>query len=283
MGGRVRWSVAIATSLAAACSLFPDLGGLTGDDASVTDAKADVPLKFDSGPDAPNGCPWSTGPSMVRVTDSYGSFCIDSTEVTNAQYQAMLAPPPFPPECAWKTATTKVAENDDLPVTMVDWCDAYVFCQWSGKRMCGSRNGTPIDDFGPANDPQVAEWYAACSRSGSRAYPYGSTYAVGTCNGCDRAGSCAMGVPSPAVPVGSLPECVGGYDGIFDLSGNVAEWTVDCDDSGAPHDNGCPPLGGSRRGDAGDITCTVTTDNLYDIARSAVAEDVGFRCCANAN
>src|SRR5436190_190151 len=82
--------------------------------------------------------PGVRGPDLVRVSWSGIAFCIDSTEVTNAQYQEFLAaPPPTPvPRCGWNTslqpATTGGAGcgaldpvgHASLPVTCVDWCDA---------------------------------------------------------------------------------------------------------------------------------------------------------------
>src|SRR5262245_31170026 len=54
----------------------------------------------------PSGCPGTAGPQMVDV----GSFCIDATEVTNAQYAAFVqanVPPQSvranPPWCVWNT------------------------------------------------------------------------------------------------------------------------------------------------------------------------------------
>jgi formylglycine-generating enzyme required for sulfatase activity len=273
--------------VACACGLFPDLSELTDDaghDAMIADgATGDAAdAAADAAADVSNGCPNHGGPAMVRVSDAYGSFCVDATEVTSAQYRTMTGTLTFPSECAYKSGkTTVIAANDDLPVSSVDWCDAYAFCAWAGKRLCGSRNGTPIDDFAPANDPQVAEWFAACSRSGARAYPYGGTFSASACNGCDRTGTCA-GPGSPLVPVGSLAGCAGGYDGVFDISGNVAEWTDDCDDSGTAKDNDCPPLGGSRKSDAPALTCNVTPSNIFGSTRSSLQDDVGFRCCANA-
>ncbi|HEX4513211.1 MAG TPA: SUMF1/EgtB/PvdO family nonheme iron enzyme [Polyangiaceae bacterium] len=289
MDRRLSARIIVATFLFVGCGLFPDVGDLEGTDAALLDAGTDHAdsdaATIDAGdgaPDVSNGCPSGRGPAMIRVTDTYGSFCVDSTEVTNAQYHAMSGAPSLPPECKWKTGVTAVGENDDLPVASVDWCDAFAFCAWAGKHLCGSRNGAPIDDFGPADDPQVSEWYAACSRSGSRLYPYGATFAATACNGCDRTSACANANGAPATSVGSLAGCNGGYDGIFDMSGNVAEWTNDCDDAGGGKNDDCPPLGGSREGDAGALTCTATEENINGSVRSDTATDVGFRCCAAA-
>src|SRR5215831_17859332 len=98
-------------------------------------------------------CPSGVFPgSMVSVPSASGSpYCIDSTKVTNAAYEAFLAsnlgtsiPRPtscttmFPqyaemlstliPEHYWPPADT----DGEKPVVGITWCDAWTFCHADG-------------------------------------------------------------------------------------------------------------------------------------------------------
>jgi len=250
----------------------PAVDGASGD--AATDANALGDAKTDAG-----ACPAARGPKMVRVTDVHGTFCIDATEVTNKhmnEFLASSARPTAPTACSFKTTYGGAARpNDDKPVALVDWCDAWMYGAWAGKRLCGSRNGTPIDDQAPANDPQVSEWFAACTRDGTRTYPYGSTFDKNACNGCQRTDSCDAG-GSPLVDVGSLATCTGGYDAIFDMSGNVNEWEDNCN-SGEQ----CPPRGGNATMGAATLGCAIANTNPIIAQRNEKGDKVGIRCCAN--
>lgn len=288
-------AIVCGLSFAAGCSLLVDAGGLstasesadgpdggspieggTGDDGSpaLPDASTDGEPTVDAG-----GCPGTAGPKMVRVTDSDGTFCIDSTEVTNRQMNAFInssVRPNAPAECAFKTSYGgAIRPDDDLPVVQVDWCDAWMYCAWAGKRLCGSRNGTKIDDFPPANNPKVSEWFAACSLSGTRQFPYPGDFNPNACNGCQRTSSCGDAGGSPLLPVGSLATCQGGYDGIFDMNGNVNEWEDNC---GA--EDTCPPRGGAQNDDGTDLACAITDIPSVD-RRDEKGSRTGIRCCAN--
>jgi formylglycine-generating enzyme required for sulfatase activity len=214
----------------------------------------------------------------VAVSD----FCIDSTEVTQSQYHAWLAGSPSTagqaPECAWNTdfAPPSACTLDSLvcqwaggqcgtnPQVCVDWCDAQAYCKAMGKRLCGARSGGPAT-YG---DPSTGEWRTACGG----VYPYGSTYQAHVCN--DQ----GMSVAGEA-PVGSLPGCVVTYGdaGVYDLSGNVAEWEDSCSGQTGATDT-CRTRGGSFRDTAAALTCdAVPTPPLQ---RQAVSASVGFRCCS---
>jgi formylglycine-generating enzyme len=292
----------VAAGAGIGCSLILDTSGLSLPPEEL-DAGQSVDASFDS--DAPDsaadagavdaggltldeaGCPRGRGPAMVRIEDGHGTFCVDATEVTNAQRNAFLAAPPGdlpspPASCSFKSAFGGAAGPDDAkPATGVDWCDAWMICAWAGKRLCGSRNGTTINSYSRANDPAISEWYAACSRSGARAYPYGAAYVADACNGCERTGACASG-GAPLVTVASLTGCAGGYDGLFDMSGNVAEWEDNCNASGGANreQDTCPPRGGGRRSEANALQCTVVEETLIDAKRSQTSDAWGVRCCA---
>jgi formylglycine-generating enzyme required for sulfatase activity len=257
-----------ASELTVGLAQDPDGAASASDStASVDDAAADAPAR---------PCPSERGPGMVRIVDRHGTFCIDATETTNRQLNAFLGSAErfdAGAECAFKTTYGgALRADDDLPAVNVDWCDAWMYCRWAGKRLCGSRNGTRILDFVPANDERVSEWFAACSRSGQRSYPYGDDFDAQTCNACARTGSCATDA-APHAPVASNAGCVGGYDGVFDMSGGAAEWEDNCDDGDI-----CPPRGGSISNGQSGLTCAITTGSQR---RDQANDRFGIRCCAD--
>jgi formylglycine-generating enzyme required for sulfatase activity len=234
-------------------------------------------------------CPAGRGPAMVNV----GSFCIDSTEVTNAQYQAFLDTNPtqagYPhPRCGFNTsfAPAVALGASNLPVIYVDWCDAYSFCKWSGKRLCGQIGGTsnPTNLY---NDASKSQWYQACTSNnpGANIWPYGNTFNDNTCNGYNYPSS---GV----IDVGSAVSCHGPsapYDAVKDMSGNADEWEDSCDNAGPTdgHSDTCRTRGGSAY-DGGDppssglntpffLSCGA---NWQGYTRNARNHAAGFRCCA---
>ncbi len=259
--------VAMVACAAAGCGLDP---------AGLLSAGANADAASDGAP-AGSTCPAPRGPTMVRIGSS--ANCIDSTEVTNADYADFLAAivanglPGEPAECAYKTAFAPTNAwppangAGNLPVVWVDWCDARLYCLWAGKRLCGGTGGesNPTSAF---SDPIASEWFAACSAGGSRSYPYGENYDQAACFSQQAAGT------SP-VAVASHPGCVGGYPGIYDMSGNAWEWEDSCDTYTGPGDN-CLIRGGGTAQDATGLTCATKVA----VARNDTTGDRGFRCCA---
>jgi formylglycine-generating enzyme required for sulfatase activity len=214
---------------------------------------------------------------MVNVPAPQGcTYCIDSTETTNAQYATFIAAradggktDAQDPWCAWNK--TYIPEKglgpDDYPV-LADWCDAYEYCRWAGKRLCGKIGGGPtgFNDYG---SPILSEWYNACSKGGTMKYPYGDVYVPDACN--------ADGVPA-LIPVATAPICNGGYFGIFDMSGNAQEWENSCQtqidanddcslrgvqtgpDPSLPEDPACSTPRAAPRTFSAGIRCCVTPD-----------------------
>jgi hypothetical protein len=230
----------------------------------------------DSGSDAPGNapCPSGGGTTMVRIPSAGGSLCIDATETTDAQYAQFLAtvgngPGIQPPECAGAPnhAPAGPLTADNLPVVGVNWCDAYAYCVWAGKRLCGQ-----LGTGGNASAPTSAaddEWFTACSHGGTLAYPYGASFVARVCNDSD---------PGHRVPVGSIASCVGGYPGLFDMSGNVWEWESSCTPGSMnPLDDTCMARGGSYASNDSNLSCHGLSPNT----RSATSPVIGFRCCAD--
>jgi formylglycine-generating enzyme required for sulfatase activity len=234
-------------------------------------------------------CPTDlAGPALVAVASPAGTgYCIDATEVTEAQYQAFLDAAPAieqPDWCAENATFVPLADsqcdgaNDpsrpDHPVSCVDACDAWSYCAWAGKHLCGRVGGGPLADSGDPNDASEGEWFNACSGMGENDYAYGDSWEVETCN----AGPEDFETTVPPVEVGSFPDCHGTeppFDRIFDMSGNVSEWIDACDEGGvAPY---CWAAGGGSNSRSLS-TCQASVYAPWD----DVWWDKGFRCCYGA-
>jgi formylglycine-generating enzyme required for sulfatase activity len=113
--------------------------------------------------------------------------------------------------CTW-TASPGTQEN--LPINMVNWYEAYAFCIWDGGFL-----------------PSEAEWgYAAAGGSQQREYPWGATdpgtanqYAIYDC--FYPSSECWAGTVNIA-PVGTATLGVGRW-GQLDMAGEVWEWILD--------------------------------------------------------
>jgi formylglycine-generating enzyme required for sulfatase activity len=215
------------------------------------------------------------GPTMVPV-GSPVSFYVDSTEVTNAQYNAFLAtgqPVGVPvATCNWNaTYGLPVMGADAKPVINVDWCDAANYCAWAGKRLCGQIGGGAVA-FADTGDDTKSQWTNACDGgpANKQLYPYASKYSAGTCN------DSGMSPAGDTVTVGLLGQCQGFPAGLFDMSGNAAEWEDGCSGSTGATDI-CPTRGGSYKSAQVDLTCAAKGT----ITRSTQSPSVGFRCCAD--
>jgi formylglycine-generating enzyme len=272
-----RYVFVALTTMLAGCLLFRDVDALDARaNAGVeVEAGSDVRVPGEGGveagtADASSGCPGTAGPTMVRVS----TYCIDSTEVTTAEYRAfalVASTANQRPDCAWNTSffPDQVGILDiagDIPVAFVDFCDAAAYCAWAGKRLCGAIGGGAIALTELAN-PDRSQWFNACSNHGERLIPY-SSYDDAICNGLDReAGS--------ALPVGSQPGCVGGYPGLFDLSGNVREWEDGCDTAEGPQ-RSCLVRGGAYY----DVDSTLFCSNRQVWRMDAQNPGIGLRCCS---
>jgi formylglycine-generating enzyme required for sulfatase activity len=160
-----------------------------------------------------------------------------------------------------------------MPVAWVDWCDAYAYCQWAGRRLCGKIGGgaNNRDDY---DDPALSQWMHACSGASNTLFPYGNTYNATRCNG-------AAAQIGTAVAVGEKSTCVGGYAGLFDMSGNVWEFEDSCEANSGSSDI-CRWRGGTyvrTNNDATGVFLQCNTNN--NNARSETDSSAGFRCCSN--
>jgi formylglycine-generating enzyme len=229
------------------------------------------------------------GPAMVEVDGPSGKMCIDSTEVTQAQYQAFLDASPtiefeleqcdgrvdFEPKtdgfwCRLEDPLDPV-NRANQPVACIDYCNAWAFCKWAGKRLCGGADGVGVlldpedwqlEDY--IGDPLNSEWAFVCSDGGRTPLPNGSEAGRHHC------------ADERVNDVGTS-NCEGPA-GVHDLAGNVAEWAEICRDLG---DNvECAMLGGGAvdvtyRGEES-VGCYGVTAGFWSELTA-----VGFRCCGD--
>ncbi|MBX7190405.1 MAG: SUMF1/EgtB/PvdO family nonheme iron enzyme [Sandaracinaceae bacterium] len=147
------------------------------------------------------------------------------------------------------------ATGDALPASGVDYLDADRAARAAGYRLCDE-----------------AEWSRACEGTEPvRRLPYGDTWEPHRCNSADWNDPLDL----PLRPSGALPGCVS-PEGVFDLSGNVWEWTSGLDPSETLHElRG----GGAHNGESQSV-CR-PNDRFY-LAPELDEGLLGFRCCARA-
>jgi formylglycine-generating enzyme required for sulfatase activity len=281
--------VAIDGAVPDGTTIDGDSGGSNdgGEGGSSVDAGADV-LR------PPRDARADVNTACILVDAGTKSYCIDATEVTKEQYNEFMRAwisdggvLTGPPECSWNDNPTPGSFTwpapddgtlDKNPINNIDWCDAYAYCAWVGKHLCGTiADGGAVPPGAPENNPAVSEWYRACSAAGTRTYPYGQQYDGSVCNGCDSQTICNGGVFNREQPVGSHPGCAGGVsDQLLDMSGNVAEWENNCLGDGVDRtEDHCSIRGGGWNNRASFLVCT----GLDRAIRAHTAGEIGFRCC----
>ena len=246
---------------------FPSLAALTVLTAVTTNCELALKLSNLEG-----GCPPLRGAAQVKVTSGTNSYCIDATEATNAQYTQFLASgfslaaSDTPDGCTAGASNTPTNDwppapgRDNFPVNNISWCQATAYCKWAGKRICGSIGGGALATVN-YKDPTLSQWLAACTREGAQTFPYGNTYQAGTC------------ADSTVSLVETHAGCVGGVPGVYDMSGNLWEWTDTC--ASSDPQAFCSVMGGAFDSTPTELTCV----SQRNWTRTSTAANIGVRCC----
>jgi sulfatase modifying factor 1 len=132
---------------------------------------------------------------------SIDAFWMDQFEVTNKEYYDFCKATNNPLPEFWGQSIFKCGlEFPDNPVVGVNYIDADKYAKWAGKRL-----------------PTEAEWeYASRGGLAGKSFPWGDTVDSTKVNYGKKYKS--------TLKVGSFPP--NGY-GLYDISGNVWEWTSD--------------------------------------------------------
>ena len=131
-------------------------------------------------------------------------FYIDKYEVTNAEYKGFVDATGHRVPVKWKNGTYP-PDRGNHPVAFVSWTDAYAYCQWAGKRL-----------------PSEEEWEKAARGTDGRHFPWGNEFDPMKANTPQY--WLNIRKEGGTMPVGSFEKGKSPY-GLYDMSGNVYEWT----------------------------------------------------------
>ncbi len=175
-----------------------------------------------NGPDFTNMAFIPAGPAIIgndgrEITEGKGNldetpehevtlpaYYIDIYEVTNARYKRFVDATGHRKPRHWKPDIPEGKENH--PVVYVSWDDADAFCKWEGKRL-----------------PDELEWEKAARGPDGQVFPWGYQFALDRANTPQRWASKKQ--KGDTMPVGSFENGKSPY-GLYDMSGNVWEWTA---------------------------------------------------------
>lgn len=197
--------------------------------------------------------------SAVKVT-FLRDLAVSTTEITAGQYRQFLT--------ATRSGELRKFDISDnsLPVYAVSWDEAEAYVTWL-SRETGHYYRLP----------SATEWEYAARAGTSTTYNWGNDLGKNLAN-CQN---CKSSFAGKHAPVGSFPPNAWK---LYDMHGNVWEWTKDCVDSNsAPPPNGLPQLFGNcesrelRGGSAESDGWSIRSGARAFGQRKMKADDVGFR------
>lgn len=244
----------------------------------------------------PQGLP---GPKLIALPAKDGSFyCMDQRETTWNEYKAFAdakgqSTSGQPKRCSWNdsympkvrqpgddspvelgecTSYDELQANGDGPAFCVDFCDAWAYCAWAGKRLCretdavGSEPAIVSDEQAEKNAASTkSEWTNACSQGGKTKYAYGNELVPGKC--IDEQGPTKI----TALDQRDCHGTISPFSNVYDLDGSVAEWVDSCIDVNCTYRGNSPYVN-----DPLDCGLKAAT------RERAQVRAIGIRCCASA-
>jgi len=141
-------------------------------------------------------------PQRIIYLDAY---YMDQYEVTHADYArfAKMLKRPMPVIPVFEDDVS-LLQGERQPIVGARWIDAFDYCKWAGGRL-----------------PTEAEWEKAAAGEDGRRWPWGDTFDSRLANGLGEEDRFRY-----SAPVGSFSQGRSIY-GLYDMSGNVAEWVSD--------------------------------------------------------
>ncbi|GAC1351675.1 MAG: hypothetical protein NVSMB1_06980 [Polyangiales bacterium] len=210
---------------------------------------------------------------MAPVATTNGGFCIDRFEGALVEVLAngkVKAHSPFEPVHGKKVKA--ISKKGMVPQGYISKNEAEEACAMASKRLC-------------APD----EWQSACMGKNPTKYPYGDDEIAGRCNGDGTrkhpinelfgptldafADASKMNdprinaLPNTVAKTGAHAKCTNGY-GVFDMVGNLHEWTSDANGQF----KGGYYMDTHRNGDGCFYRTTAHGPSYHDYS-------TGFRCC----
>jgi iron(II)-dependent oxidoreductase len=213
--------------------------------------------------------PWENVPRRFhRHRVHVGSFFIDRTLVTNAEFKRFLDATSYRPKDDhnflrdWKNGGYP-HDWEKKPVTWVSIEDARAYARWAGKRL-----------------PHEWEWQLAAQSTDGRRYPWGNEWKSYLIPAPDRGRTMR--------PPANVDEFSQGASalGVLDLEGNVSQWTDEYRD---PHTRAAIVRGGASYQPMGSIWYFPQTYRLDEHEKYLLmspgrdrAGTIGFRCVVDA-
>ena len=198
-----------------------------------------------------------TGGTLSDGTTVVGNFVIDMYEASRPDATLLSS---------GSAAHIACSNADAMPWRTVTRPEAAAACLAAGKRLCSED-----------------EWQRACEGAAYDSYPYGVDYDEYACNGYGYDEDCTSPNTNFSLyPTGNDYGCPPAADtclsqaGVYDLSGNVQEWTASLISSSP---DTYRVRGGTYQTQPGGLTCQhafIAFDDTIEFP------SLGFRCCQDA-
>jgi formylglycine-generating enzyme required for sulfatase activity len=195
---------------------------------------------------------------------SLNAFHIDKYATTVGRFAKYLEATGADPPEYWNMIN--VAAEGDYPVVGVDWDQAQAYCKWAGKRL-----------------PTEAEWEKAARGTDGRKHPWGNDAPTPQFANVGRGGT--FGYTKSLEKVGTYEAGKSPF-GIYEMIGNVWQWTADWYDrsyyQNAPEKNPKGPEKGEfkviRGGSWAKVPLVFRVAARHRAAPTSQTTNIGFRC-----